>query len=212
MKYIDIETWPRNSHYQYFRTMDYPFFNVCANVDITDLYRAVKKRNESLFQAFLYLITRTANELKEFRYRLREDGVVEHEAVHPSFTLMTTDEVFRFCEVKYNPDRAEFLAGTQRRMDEAKHTVYIEDEPGRDDLIYVTCMPWVSFTSVQHPIHMDKLDSVPRIAWGKFFEENGRIKMPLGVQAHHALADGVHVGQFFMRVQELLDEVRSSAR
>jgi chloramphenicol O-acetyltransferase type A len=90
-------------------------------------------------------------------------------------------------------------------MEAAKNVVYIEDEPGRDDLIYLTCMPWVSFTSIVHPIHMHPVDSVPRIGWGKFFEENGTMKMPLAVQGHHSLVDGYHVGQYFMKIQELLD-------
>lgn len=209
MKYIDLENWPRKQHYSYFKSMDAPHFNVCANVDITNLYRYVKEHHLSLFKMFLYLATKTANELKEFRYRIREDGVVEHEAVHPSFTLMTSEDVFRFCEVKYNPEIGAFLEEAARKMASDKEVVYVEDEPGRDDLLYMTCMPWVSFTSVQHPMNMHPTDSIPRFAWGKFFEENGRVKMPLGVQAHHALVDGVHVGRYFMRIQEHLDNIES---
>ena len=66
-------------------------------------------------------------------------------------------------------------------------------------------MPWLSFTSVMHPMNLRTLDSVPRIAWGKFFEDGEKLKMPLSVQAHHALMDGIHIGRFYSRVQELLD-------
>ncbi len=62
-----------------------------------------------------------------------------------------------------------------------------------------------SFTSFTHPIHMNPVDSIPRIAWGKFFSKGDRIKMPLSVQIHHALADGIHVGRYFNLVQEYLD-------
>ena len=57
-----------------------------------------------------------------------------------------------------------------------------------------------------HPIHHDPPDSVPRIAWGKYFEEHGSMKLPLNVQAHHALLDGVHLGKYFLQVQEYLDQ------
>ena len=212
MKYINMENWPRKNHYAYFKAMAMPHFNVCANVDITHLHRVVKEQKLSLFKMFLYVATRTANEIQEFRYRIREDGVVEHDVVHPSFTLLMSEDLFRFCEVKYTEDMQAFLAEAERRMDAEKDTLYLEDEPGRDDLLYMTCLPWVSFTSVQHPMSLDPNDSVPRFAWGKFFEENGRVKMPLGVQAHHALVDGVHVGKYFMRIQELLDEFEKSPR
>ena len=52
---------------------------------------------------------------------------------------------------------------------------------------------------------MNPVDSIPRIAWGKFFSKGDRIKMPLSVQIHHALADGIHVGRYFNLVQEYLD-------
>lgn len=52
---------------------------------------------------------------------------------------------------------------------------------------------------------MNPADSIPRISWGKYFEENGKIKLPMSVQAHHALMDGMHVGQYFSMFQEILD-------
>ena len=57
-----------------------------------------------------------------------------------------------------------------------------------------------------HPIPLNPADSVPRIAWGKFFEEGELLTMPLGVQAHHALVDGIHVGKFYAQVQGYLDQ------
>ena len=69
----------------------------------------------------------------------------------------------------------------------------------------MTSIPWVSFTGLMHPIHLQPADSVPRIAWGKFFDDSGSKKMPLSVQVHHALMDGIHVGKFYSEVQNILD-------
>lgn len=74
----------------------------------------------------------------------------------------------------------------------------------RDDLLYMTAIPWVSFTSFQHTIQLQPADSIPRFVWGKFFEEGELLKMPLSVQAHHALMDGVHVGKLYAEVQDYL--------
>jgi len=68
----------------------------------------------------------------------------------------------------------------------------------------MTAIPWVSFTSVMHPMHLQPADSVPRFAWGKFFEDGKYLKMPLGVQGHHALMDGIHMGRFYAEVQDHL--------
>jgi chloramphenicol O-acetyltransferase type A len=68
----------------------------------------------------------------------------------------------------------------------------------------MTAIPWVSFTSFMHPLDLSPVDSVPRFAWGKFFADGELLKMPLSVQAHHALMDGLHVGRFYEIVQDYL--------
>lgn len=205
MKFIDIENWNRKDHYNYFKQFDYPHFNICGNLDITNYYRYIKENEFPFFASILYASTKAANSIKEFRFRIREDKVVEHEIVSPSFTVMTNSEVFSFCAVNFIDNYNAFKSNTLKQIEETKNNVSIEDEPGRDDLLYVTSIPWVSFTNITHPIQMNPIDSIPRISWGKFFEEGGKIKLPISVQAHHSLVDGVHIGQFFNIIQEILD-------
>ena len=205
MKYLDIENWKRKNHYNYFKELDYPHFSICGNVEITKFIEFIKDRGDSFFLSFLYASVKTANSIDEFRYRIREDKVVIHDTVSPSFTMMTSKEVFSFCTTRFIDEYRGFYKNAAREMERTKDNVRIEDEPGRDDLLYITSIPWVSFTNITHPIQMKPVDSIPRISWGKYFEENGKVKLPLSVQAHHALVDGSHVGQYFMSIQEMLD-------
>ena len=205
MKFIDIENWNRKDHYNYFKQLNYPHFNICANLDITKFYRYIKDNEIPFFIAILFASTKTANSIKEFRFRIVGDKVLEHEVVSPSFTVMTDSEVFSFCTVKFFDRFNDFKTITSNEMEKAKTNANMEDEPGRDDLIYITSIPWVSFTNITHPIQMNPVDSIPRISWGKYFEENGKIKLPFSVQAHHALVDGIHIGQYFNTIQEILD-------
>jgi chloramphenicol O-acetyltransferase type A len=205
MKCIDIENWARKKHYSFFKGLDYPHFNICANLTITPFYDFIKSNHLSFFKTFIYLTSKTANDIKEFRYRIRKDLVVEHEITHPSFTVMTSQEVFNFCTAPYIENLADFIKSTTTNIALAHTTVNLEDEPERDDLVYMTSIPWVSFTSITHPIHMNPTDSIPRIAWGKYFKEDENLKIPLSVQVHHALADGAHVGQYFTLIQDYLN-------
>jgi len=93
-----------------------------------------------------------------------------------------------------------------KRVDEVRQHPTLEDEPGSDNLLFMSSIPWISFSQITHPIHMHPVDSVPRITWGKYFIESGRMKMPLSIQVHHGLMDGVHVGRFFIHTQEYLDD------
>ena len=119
---------------------------------------------------------------------------------------MAEDDIFSFCTSKYSADFHIFLQKAQSEAEKVKVKPVIEDEPGRDDLVYITCIPWVSFTSISHPMHFHPVDSIPRIAWRKYFKDNGKLMLPFSVQVHHALMDGVHIGRFFKTFQELLDE------
>ncbi len=202
MRHINLETWPRREHFKLFSAFDHPHLGLCANVDLTAFYPVVKQRGFSFTVAIVYVLARAANAIAEFRYRIRGGEVVEHEIVHPSGTILMDEDLFTFCTFEYVEDFSEFAVRAAERIAYVKEHPTLEDEPGRDDLLFMTSIPWVSFTSVMHPMHLDPADSVPRIAWGKFFEEGKFLKMPLGVQGHHALIDGIHMGRFYAEVQD----------
>jgi chloramphenicol O-acetyltransferase type A len=79
---------------------------------------------------------------------------------------------------------------------------------GRDDLIYITCIPWISFTHISHTISLNKNDSVPRISWGKYYKQGEKIWLPFSVQVNHSFIDGYHVGKYVERLQEFINEMK----
>ncbi len=166
----------------------------------------IKERGISPTVAVIYLIARVANELPEFRWRIRGEQVVEHEIVHPSATILAQDDLFSFCTVPYKADFAAFAPVARQRIDHVKENPTLQDEPGQDNLLFMTALPWVSFTSFMHPIHLQPVDSVPRFAWGKFTHQGDGWKMPLSVQVHHALMDGIHVARYYEKFQAYLDQ------
>ncbi|MFH1037389.1 MAG: chloramphenicol acetyltransferase [PVC group bacterium] len=205
MKYIDLESWPRGEHFRFFSRMDYPHFNICAEVDITGFFGFLKENGLPFFSAALYLSSRAVNEVREFRCRIRDGKVVEHEKVDPAITVLGKEGVFGYCTIGYHPEARTFMAEAAAVIAEAKENPTIAEDPARDDVIYYTSIPWVSFTSLSHPINLHPVDSIPRIAWGKYFNAGGRRLLPYSVQVHHALADGLHVGRHFELFQKLLD-------
>jgi chloramphenicol O-acetyltransferase type A len=206
MRTIDMQTWPRREHFKLFSTFDHPHLSVCANVDLTAFYPVVKKRGYSITVAIVYVLSRASNAIPEFRYRIRAGAVVEHEIANPSVTILVGEDLFSFCTIDYVEDFPEFAVRAAEKIAYVKEHPTLKDEPGQDNLLFMTALPWVSFTSVIHPMQLHPADSVPRFAWGKFFEDGRLLKMPLGVQGHHALMDGVHVGKFYAEVQDYLHQ------
>ena len=206
---IDLQSWPRRRHFEMFRGFAYPYFNLCVDMDVAPLVRARAACGAtSPFTAHLvHALAWAANGVPELRQRIRADAVIEHAVVHPSITVLMEDETFGFCFFEYTEDAGSFVRSAAAAMERARAAPSVEDEPGRDDFLFMTSIPWVSFTSMMHPIPLDPPDSVPRIAWGRYRNEGGRRPMPLSLHAHHGLADGLHAGRFFERVEQRLDDV-----
>lgn len=208
MKNIDIATWDRREHYAYFRSLDYPLFDVCAPVDISKLYKYVKASGLPFYHAMIFAATTAANEVQNLRYRIRDGAVIEHDRTHPSFTSMDQgSELFKYVTVDMGGDMKEFISAAKAK-EQAQKTLFGDGtDETRDDLVYLTCIPWVSFTHISHPITLNKDDAIPRISWGKFYTEGDRTLLPLSLMVNHALADGVHIGKYFTALQAFLDNI-----
>jgi len=204
MRRINLSSWSRREHFELFSTFNHPHFSMCANVNLTAFYPVVKQRGLSFTVATMYVLARAANAVPEFRHRIRPGEVVEHEIVHPSVTILRDDDLFSFCTVEYTADFSLFATRAAEQVAYVQEHPTLENEPGRDDLLFMTAIPWVTFTSFNHPMRLHPADSVPRFAWGKRFEEGRELKMPLNVQGHHALMDGIHMGRFYAEVEESL--------
>jgi len=189
-----------------FRGSHLPHFNVCADVDVTETRRAAKARGVTITSAVVYLIARTANQIPEFRQRIRDDSVVEHAVVHPASTVMTANDLFTFCNYEFHDDFSTFVASYEEATAHAKAHPSLEDPDDRDDLLFMTAIPWVSFTSFSHPVLSVPVDSVPRFAWGRIYQRDESVFMPLSVQGHHALMDGFHVGKYFQYFERSMQE------
>ena len=204
MRYIDMQTWPRRDHFRLFSSFNHPHFSMCANVDVTAFYPFVKRHGYSLTVSMVYVIARASNSIPEFRQRIRGDQVVEHEIVNPGFTILIDKDLFTFCAVEYTENFSEFASRAANNVAHVKAHPDLENNAEKDDVLYMSPIPWVSFTSFSHPMQLHPADSVPRFAWGKYFQESETWKMPLSVQGHHAVMDGIHMGRFYETVQDYL--------
>jgi chloramphenicol O-acetyltransferase type A len=205
-RYLDVESWKRRDHFQFYKSYDEPFFGVCADVDVTETLRLCRSRKLSFFVATLYLSIRAVNTIEELRCRIRDGRVLVHDVVHAGSTVLRADETFGFCYFDYVEGFERFRQGAEAalgRFHEAAPGLH--PEPGRDDLVYHSVLPWVSFTGFRHARHAAPGDSVPRVVFGRYREEAGRMRMPVSIDVHHALADGLHVGRLFERLQAGLD-------
>ncbi len=211
-KIIDLKTWDRRNTYQWFKDFDYPYFVVGAELDITAALPYFKQQQLSPYLCLIYAACKTANQMPSFRQRMRGTGiheqVVEHECIHANFTVPKMDSkaenTFAIKLAEYQSDFRKFYASTSDTH--ALAEINPNETPDvSDHWLFISCLPWVSFTHITQPVTR-KSGSIPRIVWGKFTPRGEQILLPISVQAHHSLLDGIHVGQYLQNFQRMLSE------
>ncbi len=210
-RYIDLDAWPRKDAYALFSRGYLPYFSVTTPLDVSELVRFTKKEGLSFYRAMVYIVTRAMNELEPYRLRIRKDGIAICETVSPSYTTAGRDGTFGIVGVDYVP--GESMADFCRRALDAearqREGMLIEDDV-RDDLIFISSVPWFVTTSVlqEQPTNPD--DSFPRVLWDRIHEEKGRLMVNFTAQLNHRLLDGSHVRDLLVRMEELMAPRRDS--
>ncbi len=202
-KHIDIPNWPRRKTYEGFKDFDFPYLVVGAEVEMGRTLQFLKRHQLPVYTALVHTICRVANDIPEFKLRMRQDGVVEHEVVHADFTVAEPGDLFSIRLVEYKASFTEFL----KLCRDADNKSFAPGEAAKenDHWIFMSSLPWIHFNHVVQPIDR-KSGSIPRIVWGKFKEHCDRVTLPISIQAHHSLMDGVHVAHFIRKLESVLTE------
>jgi chloramphenicol O-acetyltransferase type A len=204
-RYLDLENWPRRELFEFFVEYTNPYFNVCTHVDVTKLVELVRKRPGLRFSiAIHYFALRIANEIEPFRYRLKDGKVFVYDVINGGTTVLLPNETFSYAYFDYDRDFEKFVSGMGKAVDDLRNGDGALKPTMRDDLIYHTTLPWFSFTSFAHARNQGRGESIPRLVFGKYTREEERLMLPISVEVHHALVDGLHVGQFLTRLEEAL--------
>ena len=203
METIDMAIWPRKSLFEFFRQTAAPHFSITAPVDVTHLEKCRLEAGFSFFNAVLYAIMTAANAVPELRMRFQKSRVVKHAVVHASATVPIEGDRFAFFGVEYVTSWEVFNAACQTAIEKAKNQDELSEHIESDDWIFLSCLPWVSFTALTNP-NGGPDDCIPRITWGKRESRHAQASIPVGIQVHHALVDGVHVGRFFEALNDIL--------
>ena len=199
---LDLSTWPRRGAFEFFRGFAKPHFSVCTRVDVTALKPALAQLGlGSITLACHFIALHLANRVEPFRYRLQQGRVKVLDAVHGSTTVLRPDQSFGFAYLQHAPTFAAFVAQGAAALDAARSGAQ-DFSPRVDDdaLIHFTTLPWMHFTSFSHARDGAFEDAIPKIAFGRIDAEGSgplaRRWMPLSLEVHHALMDGLHAGQF----------------
>ena len=152
IKYIDMENYPRKSHFEYFGSLAYPYVGFTANVDVTNPIRFAKERGASTFLAVLYVAIKAANAVPELRQRIVDGKIVEFDHCNAGFTVALEDKTFCNCYTESRMTIEEFFVDAKQRQEEAKkHPGFVNPDEDETGLFFCSCVPWLAFTQCIQP-------------------------------------------------------------
>jgi chloramphenicol O-acetyltransferase type A len=191
---------PRRDAFDFYRRFSQPFFSVCVAVDVTALKPALRAAGiGSLTLATHFVALRLTQRLAPWRARLDADGEAWlYDTVHASTTVLRPDGSFGFATLTNTARFADFCGAGAQAIDAVRQPDH-RFEPLEDDLaqIHCTTLPWLHFTQFSHARHVGSADSCPKLAFGRIATgADGIARLPLAIDAHHALLDGRDVGEF----------------
>ncbi len=204
---LDHDTWERTELVEKYAPYAFPYINLGADLNVTGLYHFAKANDLSFYCAMIHTVCRAASEFRNFHYRLVDGAPMLCEKLDPDFAHTPKGgEQFVIIHGTYEEDLLAFCRHTAERMDLIEERDGKYGHTGSQEILYITCIPWVKYTHFVRTFEDPRTDTIPRLSWGKYEADGeGRLMMPFSVQVHHALMDGYHVGTYMQRVQELLD-------
>lgn len=207
-KEIDIENWRRKEYYKHF-SRDVPCtVSLTTKIDITN----IKRLNLKVYPALIFALTKTVNELEEFRINKNSNGVLGvYETLYPCyaylkegndlFTNLWSNSIKSYSEFYEN-----YIFDTTKYGDNIK-MVGKENIP--ENSFPISMIPWNSFDGFNLNLKNGYDYYLPIFTFGKFVLEDKKCLIPLAIQVHHAVCDGFHLCRFIDRVQEIINDEKT---
>lgn len=202
---LDLETWNRKDHFNFFNAFDEPFFGVTVDLDCTVAYTTAKEMGTSFFQYYLHKSLVAANQIIPFKYRIIDNQVWVYDQVHASAVINRPDGTFGFSYIDFSPDFKLFSAAASAEIEKVKNGKGLRPASSGDNVIHCSALPWINFKSISHARSFSFKDSCPKFSFGQMTIQQGKKLMPFSIHVNHALMDGFHVGQLIALFQELLN-------
>ncbi len=208
----------RRDRFALFDAMDSAAVNICFPLELPDFRPWCREQKLAPFHVLLCAVLRAVLKVENFRYRLLDGEVFRIERLRPSFTVINQHQDLNFALFDWSDDLREFVArGIAAREQASAMTelngAYRSLGPREaKEQVFITCIPWLAFTSIQHPSASLAHPDIPSLAWGKFRDApGGRLELPFSVQAHHGFVDGFHIHQLARQIAAELEAIISPA-
>lgn len=202
---LDLDRWPRRAVFDHFMTLAHPWWGVTTRLDVARLDRA--RGTARLTVALYYVSLRLAALIEPLCCRLEQGRVRVYDQLRGSATVLRADDSLAFAPLPPARGWEDFAVAAASAIDEARARGEPRDLVDADSaLLHFTVLPWIDFTSFSHARSGARDDATPKIGFGRLQREGDHLWLPLSIEVHHALVDGLHVGRWVQAFESVLQD------
>lgn len=205
---IDLQTWPRAQVFYYYTHMAPTTYTVNVSMDVSVLRKALKEKGLKFFPAYLYLVTKAISKQPDLRVSKQEEVLGRWDVLTPAYPQFHDDDkTTSLLWTEYCDDFSTFYKNYSedtKRYGESHGVLSAKGIPPASAYI-ISCIPWFTFNSFSLHNHGIKDYYVPSLESGAFYEQEGKLLMPLSITVHHATTDGYDLKVFFEELQNTMD-------
>ncbi|MGI6030040.1 MAG: type A chloramphenicol O-acetyltransferase [Eubacteriales bacterium] len=202
---IDQNSWPRKEYFEHYFSAVPCTYSMTTKLDITP----IKNSHQKLYPTMLYHLATVVNRHAEFRMAFNQKGELGvYDEMSPCYTVFHEEtETFSNVWTEYCSNYKDFCAAYEKDLSLYGKVEKMEAKPAVPENTFpVSMVPWTTFEGFNLNLKNGYSYLLPIFTMGKYFEENGKILLPLSIQVHHAVCDGFHVCRFVSDLQELIHQ------
>lgn len=188
----EVKNYKRKEIFYHYNSCDNPFVIVTTKIDVTNIVNYCQK-HKYFYATMGYLVTKTADEIENFKYRYQDNKFYYCDEIISSYTEMFDDGNIGYFNLdiisNYNDYINNFITTREKFRKENKYVT-----KSKLNEIWLSCSPWFTFSSLIPPFN--KKVTIPQFIWDKFELINDNYYIDLMIMAHHGFVDGSHIGKF----------------
>ncbi|STE17094.1 type A chloramphenicol O-acetyltransferase [Citrobacter sp. wls718] len=206
---VDLSCWARKEHFEVFQTFAQSTINQTVLLDITALLKHIKEVGWKFYPTIIFLLSKVVNRHTEFRMAIKDSELVIWNEVHPSYTIFHNEtETFSSLWSHYDGNIHHFQHVYAEDMARYGNNLsYWPKGESLENIFFVSAIPWVSFTSFNINVANMQNFFSPMFTIGKYYNQDGKVMLPLAVQVHHSVCDGFHVARLINELQKISDNI-----
>lgn len=203
---IDMDTYYRKDVFRHFSQDCKASTSITHRIDVTELVNFSKRTGTKFYINFLYVLAKAMNSREDYRlsWDWKNERLIAYDQINPTQYIFHEDtETFTVVYTEYSADYNTFYHAAAADIERAKNArEYGLDSAHHPNWFDASFIPWISYDALHIELPDGHLFFNPIVNWGKYQEENGRIKMPVSVRLNHAAADGYLVANAFLHMEK----------